>query len=486
MGKGFCFFKPQVIIQLMEESALEKTKRAVFARQKTLALIYERHGRLRLADYAKTWQTQPVEPENLVARLLEKNLGRIYGKDLAVSVTKQFLETGLVSTIDHHGLFGHPFFLNSNLIFSLKPGIKYLPVLSTSGVSLNNSSWPGCLVLTSPKDRRLIKLSFFNDEQKTGTVFKSAAISNDRLLQVAGRVSRLDFLTAGQKERFRGLFEKVFKSEDFGNFSDQACSVSHKIWREIFPTAPELVYFPLEDLVSGILEEAICTSPKHILHRLLFTGQGWSLLEKHFNGVRGAFGGGRGSFLFWGLDAKGRRFAFIRQNGSLSGLDVSLALKPEQISAALAAREIYPTSLMCFLVLLYYKVTCLGGFNQTTWLTEIKNKFAVLLAEMGEKEAALAVAGLETGNFAEGSLAILKNSQGYFKASALDLFLNSVGYPALQKLAHKVTLAQSIEAELPEVYRIVVPEKEREAHLAGGGLDKILEINGLKETLVDF
>ncbi|MCL5774996.1 MAG: hypothetical protein M1333_02160, partial [Patescibacteria group bacterium] len=104
----------------MEESVLEKIRTAVFARQKTLALIYERHGRLPLADYAKTWKTQPVEPENLVARLLEKNLGRIYGEDLAVSVARQFLETGLVSTIDHHGLFGHPFFLNSNLIFSLK------------------------------------------------------------------------------------------------------------------------------------------------------------------------------------------------------------------------------------------------------------------------------------------------------------------------------------------------------------------------------
>ncbi|MCL5774997.1 MAG: hypothetical protein M1333_02165, partial [Patescibacteria group bacterium] len=362
----------------------------------------------------------------------------------------------------------------------------FLPVLSTSGVSLNNSSWPGCLVLTDPKDRRLIKLSFFNDEQKTGTVFKSPAISNHRFLQVADKVNRFDFLTAGQKERFRSLFEKVFTAEDFDNFSDQACSVNHKIWREIFPTAPQLVYFPLEDLVGGIITEAVCTNPKHILHKLLFTEYGWNLVEKHFNGVRGAFGGGRGSFLFWGLDAKGRRFAFTRQNGSLGNSNVSLALKPEQISAALAAREIYPTSLMCFLVLLYYKVTCLGGFNQTTWLTEIKNKFAVLLAEMGEAEAALAVANLETGNFAESSLAILKNSRGYFKASALDLFLNNVDYPALQKLAHKVTLAQSIEAELPEVYRIVVPEKEREAELVSEGLDEILEINGLKQALADF
>ncbi len=465
---------------------MEKIRKAVFVRQKTLAQIYEKYGRLALAEYVKTWKAQPLEPANPVVGYLEKALERIYGKGLAAPAAEQFSKNGLVSTIDHHGLFGHPFFLNSNLIFSLKTDIKFLPVLSTSGVSLNNSSWPGCLVLTDPKRGRLVKLSFFSDDQKTGTVFKSLKITPDRLAQVLARISGLDFLALEQKKQLQGLLNKVFKQADFGNFSDQACVISHEIWKTVFPSAPQLVYFPLEDLVGEIIEDTVCKDPGHILYKLLFTKEGWGLAEKHFNGVRGAFGGGRGSFLFWGLDEKGRRYAFVRQGSSLFGENASLGLEPEQIAAALRAREIYPTSLMCFLVLLYYQITCIGGFNQTTWLTEIKNKFAVLLAEAGEKEVSLSVARAETGNFAEGSLAILKNTGSYFKASALDLYLKNISHASLRQLSNKITLAQSIEAELPEIYRIAVPERERDKELMALSLDKILESNGLKEVLAGF
>jgi len=465
---------------------LEQIKKAVFARQKTLAEIYEKHGRLTLAEYVKSWKTRPMSPDNLVVRHLEVSLRRIYGKELAAAVAVQFSENGLVSTIDHHGIFGHPFFLNSNLIFSLKAGVEFLPVLSTSGVSLNNSSWPGCLALTDQGDNRLARLSFFSDDQKTRTVFKSDRITPARQSDALGKAAGLGFLSAEQKKQLSKLLDNVFRQADFANFSDQACFFSHEIWKAVFPSAPRLVYFPLEDLVSGILAEAVCADPEHILHKLFFTPEGWGLAEKYFNGARGAFGGGKGSFLFWGLDSKARRFAFVRQGKSLVGGNKSLGLEPERIAAALQAREIYPTSLVCFLVLLHYGATCIGGFNQTTWLTEIKNKFAALLAETGEAEASSAVASQEAGNFAEGSLAILRNNSGYFKASALDLYLRRLNYFGLVELAGKMTLAQSIEAELPEVYRIGVPAAEKEAGLMALGLGEIVKLNGLEEILSGF
>jgi hypothetical protein len=280
--------------------------------------------------------------------------------------------------------------------------------------------------------------------------------------------------------------EKIFLSPEVASlqsFSDQACLISHKLWQTAFPSAPQLVYLPLEELVSEIIADFVCTDTKNILFRLLFTQGGWTLLEKYFFGVRGAYGAGRGSFLFWGVDEVGRRVGFENRAGRLIGAGMELELTPAAVLKALRDKEIYPTSLVCFLTMLLYRVTCVGGFNQTTWLTEIKQRFLLLLEEAGETEAAKKVEAAVTDNFAEGGLAFLKKGAENFKASGLDLYLNQVNFETYTKLARQITLAQSIESELPEIYRIVVPEKERQAELAALSLIEIIELNGLKGVL---
>ena len=474
------FYKPWVIIQHMKTATFEKVKAQVFVRQRILSEIYEKAGSQTLGDYAAAWPTQSLSEDNLVLKGLQAGLGKVYGQALAKEVAGQLQGSGLVSTIDHHGLFGHPFFLSANLIFAQRPGLRYLPVLSTSGVSLNNSSWPGCVVLTQPETGRLARFSLFNDGHKTKTVFKSGPISRKQTDSVLVRLSSADFLSATQKNRLTGLLEKVFfdpRLASLPSFSEQASLISSGLWQELFPLAPQLVYLPLEELVGQILADRVCAEQGHILHRLFFTQRGFELLHRHFYGVRGGYGQGRGSFLFWGVDAQGKRVALQRAGNRLAGGGLSFELSPAEISKKLGLREIYPTSLVCFLVLLQAGVTALGGFNQTTWLEEIRLRFVGLLEEMGEGSAP--AAGVATKNFAEGGLAFVRSQSGLVKAAALDLYAAGTGFDFFQQLAKKVTLAQSIESELPEIYRIVVLEKDRQAELSRLTLEEISHLNGL-------
>ncbi|MCL5009149.1 MAG: hypothetical protein M1400_02285 [Patescibacteria group bacterium] len=466
----------------MKTAAFEKVKAQVFFRQRVLAEIYEKAGSQALGDYAAAWPTQSLSKDNPVLKSLQTSLGKVYGQAVAGAVAGQLQSSGLVSTIDHHGLFGHPFFLSANLIFAQRPGLRYLPVLSTSGVSLNNSSWPGCVVLTHPETGRLIRFSLFNDGHKTKTVFKSRPVSRKQTDSVLARMGRVDFLSATHKNRMANLLEKVFSDPrlaSLSSFSEQASLISSGVWQELFPLAPQLVYLPLEELAGQILADRVCAEQNHVLHRLFFTQEGLELLHKHFYGVRGGYGQARGSFLFWGVGAQGKRVALQHADNHLVGGDLRFELSPSAIFRKLELREIYPTSLVCFLVLLHAGVTALGGFNQTTWLDEIRLRFVELLEEAGESSVAAAVASVATKNFSEGGLAFTRSQSGLVKAAALDLYAAGTGFDFFQQLAKKITLAQSIESELPEIYRIVVLEKDRQAELSRLTLEEISRLNGL-------
>jgi hypothetical protein len=473
--------------------ALNRLKAEVFAKQKTLAKIYKEFGEQSLFDYAQGWKVSLVSKNT---RAFFDSAGSLLQKVYPESVVNEALiQTGqmpLVSTIDHHGILNHPFFVNSNLIFGQRRGLKYLLCLSTAGVSLNNSSWPGCLLLSRP-DGQTERLSFFPDRLKTRAVLTANNFSKEDSARVENQIKTLDFLPFDGRQRLLGLIQEIFHSPElfnFKNFAAQASYVSGALWEKIFPDAPKLLYLPLESLISDIIVKEIAANKDHLLYKLFFTAPGWDSIEKYFSGTLGAFGGGhKGSFLFWGIDGKGRRIRLARQKDKLYHGDFAVSSSAESIVGGLQTGKLYPTSLICFLVLLYYGVTCLGGFNQVNWLTDIKEKFADLLAGIGEKDLAAWILSVPTENFAEGSLAFGISPQGQiYKPTGLDLFLrNDPGiYEKYRQLASKITLGESIDAALPEIYKIITPAPDRIGSLAdltestaineSGLADKVREI----------
>lgn len=487
-AKGGVFILSGAGYNILNMSDINLLKSAVFGRQNVLAKIYAQQGSVSLFDYVTGWQTGSGSVNESTASIIRDLAGKYLTHNEAQELFLQIQSHPLVSTVDHHGIFGHPFFLNANLLFSLRKELKYLPVFSTNGVSLNNSSWPGCLVLTNPKTGVLERLSFFHDGHKTKTVFGADKISPVETARVLEQIKNLSFLSFRQKEKLTRLVERVFLSPhvlEQNNFSDQTCVISHMLWQEIFPSAPKLVYLPLEDITAQILIKDIAANPSHILHKLFFTPAGWQLTEKYFTGLRGAFSETRGSFLFWGVDEEDKRMALHREGLKIKdlGLKVEHQLTSEVISSSLGKRTIYPTSLVCFLVMLTYNFNCLGGFNQTSWLTEIKEKFIALLMEMGENGLSEQVNKVVTDNFAETPLAFSYTNGLLTKPSLLDLYLNSVDYESLEQRAKKITLAQSLETELPEIYKIAVPQADRLVSLSAINPTQIAENNGLTKIL---
>ena len=470
------------------QKEFEQLKVVVFGRQKVLAKIYQEHGAKNLYEYVNGWSLgSGAGLEDVFLRTLREALAEIYSANLAGEVALQLRAVPLVSTIDHHGILNHPFFVNSNLVFSFRDRQKYLLCLSTAGVSLNNSSWPGSLVFNS-KVGLLRRVSFFPDKLKTSCVLSAPPLGAGHMQKVLGMVDKdIDF-SPHEKVKLQDLVKETFSAmgkSKFTDFSGQASQISSSFWQKFFPGAPGVVYLPVENLIEKLITEVIIPDAGHFLHQLFFTNEGLRLLEKYFTGTLGTFSGGhKRSFLFWGVDSKGRRVHLCREGRKLVGEGIEIDLVPDAVADAFRKKIIYPTSLVCFLVLLYYRVTCLGGFNQVNWVTEIKEKFLGLLGEMNRPDLIGQIEPVATKNFAEANLAFLFKGSRLIKATGIDIYLSGLNAHLLyQNLAKELTLKESIESLLPEIYRVIVPAGERDPDFLSLTDEAIAEQNGMAEKI---
>ncbi|HYV33414.1 MAG TPA: hypothetical protein VE973_01010, partial [Candidatus Limnocylindria bacterium] len=402
-------------------------------RRPVLEEIANKYEAVSLKDYVKNyWETAVQPPEKIFLSVLSRELAAVYGKDAAASRVAQLEKKPLVSTIDHHGIWNHPFFVNSDLIYSLNFEKNEAPlVLATESVSLNNtSSWSGSL-LWHNDNAKLMRKSFFPDRIKTLPVFSAPGISNSDLAR---------FQNATQN-RFKSLIEVLGVTSSAQNFSSQACQASSKFWQAVFPSAPKLSYFPLETLVSKYLLE-IFKDEADILSKLILTAPGRKLWQENFSSEH--------TFMFWGIDSNGRRQALN-----------DLPKNKQELFELISQRKIYPSSPLCFSVLLKAGITCAGGFNQTTWLSQIKEKLIKLFSDLDSSNL-MRLSVIPTQNFAESSLAWLEHSVQYITPTAVDLFLTGKDYYAnYVKLAEALTFGQSLELSIPAIYEVVIPKTVR-------------------------
>lgn len=474
----------------MPGTLVNKLRETVFKKQNTLAEIYRGRGHLNLSEYAGKWQWGALTKDGeIFTRALGQTLGEIYGETTALEAISQFRQNPLVSTIDHIGMLNHPFFINSNLIFSLSRGLKYLIVLPTAGVSMNNSSWPGCWVRTGTS-ANLIRYSFFPDRLKTRVALSMPLLGQDSIGKVRGELNADPSLSPRDKAKLLSLADSCLSGLGQGSFIMQSAKASARLWDAFFPGAPKLLYCPLEKLIAEILVQISLGSAENLLYKLLFTEAGWRQLEAAFRNQQGAFSAGhKGSFLFWGVDESGRRVRMSYVGSRLVGQSpANLDMNAEALRHALAAGKVYPTSLACFLVLLYFNVTAIGGFNQVNWLTDVREKFADLLGKMGESQTSESVRQYASDNFAESSLAFLDPGSGPRSASGLDIFLTGREdwLAKYHELAKGLTVGESIDAQLPEIYKVITPADERENDLLKITSMEIMRVTGSLDRIARF
>jgi hypothetical protein len=103
--------------------------------------------------------------------------------------------------------------------------------------------------------------------------------------------------------------------------------------------------------------------PNHPLYQLVFTGRGRKAWRSEF--------GNEHTFLFWQIGSNGRR------------QPLEEVIDSQEIITQLETGKWYASSPLCFAALLIAGVACVGGFTQTTWLTQVAKKLGGLLENFG-------------------------------------------------------------------------------------------------------
>ncbi len=414
-------------------------KKAIYRRRPVLKEIMKRHGGKKLYDYARDFLNVNPAPgldkrkPELVAVVQELLAPRLR-KKLAKEVADQLRRWPLVSTSDHHGIIGNPFFLNSNIVGSLHPPKKigsYLIDFSFACISLNNSSYPRCFEFHGEEGGKgpLIRLPLLPNKLKEGVVHATRAITSadiDRAESQLRNYEREGLVTQARAKKIHSFLESIFKTKavlSAPDFNTQITRINYQLWPQFFrtpPAVPNLIYLEIETLVSTLILEKHISDKSSLIHPLLADPT-----------------------LFWGIDEKGHRLK----------LEKNKKWNLKILQRGLQKKRLYPGSKLCYLlVALYYGIKCLGGFCQVHDLTNLKKEWQHYLISKGQKAEARAIEPIQTKELSGDGMVITPGT-------GLDLAL-SKSKPSLndfRKQAKQVTLEELMEPMLPIIHHIVYP-----------------------------
>lgn len=493
----------------------ERLVDSVLSKKPVLKKIVLNHGNKTLHEYAQEYIDVNRGPgfakrQNEFLAVFRRYTLGLLGKDVANAATQQLKKRYFVSTADHHGPVTHPFFINGNLVTAVPyfgnpdPLLKYIIVLSCGNVSLGNSSYPRGLLFTAYAKDKIInhKISFFPASDRLCPVFDFRAYTADDINNTKKGLNekvRIGELGKPEAEKILEILDKIYLDPDVlkcKNFSEQVTKTNFHLWQKFFEpshvTPPNLIYLEQESLVLELLRSKHFDQDTVIRH-ILFDKVFDSLIQKYFDGIQGAFDTKEklGTYFFWALP-KGSKYRIqLWRNGNELVSDdgnYKVKLTPEDLRAAFDRKELIPSMMLCYIVLsFYYGIKCLGGFSQVNYLTDMKNAYIKMQADRGYYRSVEVCARAQTkemgGDFA---LAFLKCPNGeVIPATGIDLVLYGSS-DTWSRLAHKsdvITIKEAVYSLMPEFYKIVYPEKDRDPELAAITSEDATRILGLEEKM---
>jgi hypothetical protein len=498
------------------QESFERLKEKVLDKRPVLREIVQKRGKKNLYEYAKDYINVNLNPpiqqrQDEMISTFQAEVERLLGKRVAREAADQLAAHYYVGTTDHHGPLTHPFFINSNLLTAVPffehsdSILRNVIVFACGSVSLNNSSWPrGLLFNTFAKGKiQTQRLSFFPAKDRLCPVFNFRAYTREDIERTRGFLREM--VKAGDVHEEEGakveaILDEIYltpEALDSRDFSDQITRTNFHLWKKFFGAkhqqdAPNLVYLEQETLVSKLLINFHLYTDTTITHLLFDPGYDL-LIANYFEGIQGAFDRKEnyGTYLFWALPKGAKYRVQMWKKGDRLVTDdgsYSIELKPEIIQKALEAKEIMPSMMLSYIVLaFYYGLKCLGGFSQVNYLTFMKNAYIKMQADRGNYRSIEVCARSQTkemgGDF---TLAFMEGPNGELVPSTgLDLILygDDDTWPCLVEQSKQVTLEEGIFTLMPEFYRILYLETERDPDLLAVTSEDITRLLKLDEKI---
>lgn len=498
-------------------STVDQLREHILTRRPILREVLAKRGTKTVleytTDYTSVYMNPPIQDrqEEFITTFQEQVELQL-GKTIAQSAANQLRRYYFVSTADHHGPICAPYFLNSNLAITLPimtqmndPLLQNVIVLSCANVSLDNSSFPRGLTFHSATEAStpLCRIPFFSSHERPPLVNLLRAYGAPELLKAHKAIASLQRarkISSEQAEQLTSLITEVYNQPDVlasENYSRQITKTNPTLWKKFFQSSnvvpPNLVYLEMEDMVAKLLIRHHLFNDT-IIHHHLFDPVYHELTLKYFDGIMGAFSttDRSGTYLFWALPPGGRYRIQLWQKGNYLVSDdgnYRIELTPAALQQALESKELIPGLMLIFVVLsFYYGLKCLGGFNQINYLTYMKNAYIKVQVECGNYRSIEVCARAQTKEINDGLiLAFLEDTRHeYTPATGVDLFLygHTQTWQSIIRTAQNLSLSEALDPLLPELYRVVYSDNERQSDLTALTAKDVVTVGQLDKKIM--
>lgn len=435
-----------------------------YVMQKVPALqkLINEFGDATLWDYANAHYTQnraisPDRKNEFLQYVWDYTL-RAHGAEVRDLTLGSLQSNYCVSTADHHGPIGHPFFFQSAILRGLTRPKEAIVNLCTSHVSLGNSSYPRGFVLHDKKNDSYFWLPFFSAKQRMSPVFNHPGFREENVekcIQMIANATKKWLLDKESSEKLfiwfkkNTLWTKIIAQK---TYSEQITLLNGALWNDIFwDTMPPLVTLDWEKIVCSILLEHL-KKDSSILKNIV-TKLSWQTdVEKYFDTISCCFNlkERTWTYLFWHINTLGERTALWRDQDMLVSADgnISVPLQPDALDHALSIGSLIPSGLLTYTTLsCYYGVTCFWWFAQWDYLPQIFKAYTQIAWEW--REASFMHASILCED-----IVLLRDEKGNIM-TALDMLLQKDKWSPEKLLweAKNTTLKDSIFMMLPEIAR---------------------------------
>ena len=437
----------------------------VFRRKPKFAELVKTWGDKTLLDYyGQDFMVLPT-PSADILDVIEREVSRVLGADVATSARNAIASQGWVNTADHHGLLHHPYFYTASLALSNKSvagDTKATVTLPFGGVSLGNDSFPRGFSFHD-SDVKLQKIFFKSLKYRRLPIFSLAPMSLEELIHEKHRAASLA-LKPEARNRLLSLFDaflsdkKVWSQE---TYSAQLTVMNNILWHKLFgDERGDLVYLEIDSVVRTLLLE------KHIpaktdIHQLLFKREWREKFVELFNGIQGSHDDDSGTHLFWYIDYVAntrRRLTISGDNLITTDSSVIIPLTEEAIAKGLIARTLMPSSALTLIIVQEVEnLTCGGGPSQLDYLLAYFRQWKTLLECFGKNKNIASPSIL-----CEGSTLFQVTDtkrEACEVATLIDLLLYTSDRTTLvDKALTSTSISPSIDAMIPTYYKLFAKE----------------------------
>ncbi len=506
----------------ISNNLIERLQSKVFERRPILREIISEFGNMSLFDYVKRYYRSPEYPvsddrKREFLEAFQEEVESVYGSVTAKSCAKQVGISFHLTDSEHFTPIGITEQTN-NILTTLLPVLDsnlldhfpYNIQTVCSKISFNNSSFPRGFEFHTyvNKGLRNNQLLFFSHKVDKKSVFNHSGYGLENLDEMRKSLERLWADRSIWKREYNAansIINEIFARDDILSeklYTNQVAKINFSVWKKIGEKLgnrnQDLIYVEQERLVNRILLKYHLNKTTKIT-QLIFDKNHLDLISKYFDGIMCGFSEktNHGTFLFWGLPKNGNgRVQLWRRDNRLVSSDGSFEIKlhPEVISNAILHGEIIPSTLLSFIIFsFYYQLRQIGGFSQTTYLTQMKEAYISLLRETGDFESVALTEQIPTKDF------IIINNDPLFtymqgpkneliSATPLDLYLygDHDTLDIVKKISKNITLGESFLRSLPSVYRFTYLESEREEELVKIDDKYINKVIGFDKKIIPF